>query len=193
MTQQATRKNRWRSVAGNEPLMVWSLSLPASSQKVARDDVMSVLRAGSSSGVLIANPGAVAAEGELLPWETAIRTGRAVPFVSRVNVRDPQGAVVEHTTGDAGRLLRAVEGLTAVEAQRFAASQPFAAAWTSSTLSSLTVSIAFFTTLWVNTSDPELHARNSARLDAFREALNALARQRGGRLVAAVPVADSTG
>jgi hypothetical protein len=169
--------------------MVWTLALPAAAAKVARADVRDVLVAGEASGVLIAQPGAIAAEGEPLPYEAALRAGRVAPFVSRVNVRDPQGAIVEHTTGDAGKLLRAVERFDPVEAQHFAASHPFAAAWTSSTLSSLTISIAFFTTLWVNTSDPMLHARNTARLEAFRKALTEIAQRRSGRLTAAIPAA----
>ncbi|MFZ9345461.1 MAG: hypothetical protein ACO268_09975 [Opitutales bacterium] len=102
----------------------------------------------------------------------------------RVVVRDGTGALVERTAADAGALLRSLEPLEPAFARRFAAAHPFAAGWSTSTAAAITVTVGFFTTLWLPHGDAALEAANAPALDALRTALTALARRRGGRIVA---------
>ena len=180
-----TTKNRWQSFDGTEPVLAWMLSVPAPTAAERRAVVDEVLVAGRASGVLVAGDGAVrGGDGEPLPWESAVMSGAPVPFSSTVFVRDAHGAVVQRSTDDAGALLRSLEPLEAVYARRFAASHPFAAAWSTSTSTSLVVQIGFFTSLWFDDSDAELLQDNEPQLAAFRAALTGTARRRGGRLLA---------
>jgi hypothetical protein len=157
-----TTKNRWQSFDGTEPLLVWTLAVPLPSSPERRACVDELLAAGAKSGVLVAAAHAVqtSTTGELLPFEQAAYAALAVPFSSRVFVRDAMGVVVERTSGDAGALLASLEPLEPAYARRFAASRPFTAAWTTSTTNALAISIAFYTSLWLPHSDDELAQRN---------------------------------
>ena len=186
-----TTKNRWQSFDGPEPVLAWTLSVPAPSVADRRAVVDEVLAAGRASGVLAVGDGAVhGGDAEPLPWAEDAIAGRAVPFSSTVFVRDAHGAVVQRTTGDAGTLLRSLEPLEPAYARRFAAAHPFAAAWSTSTATSIAVQIAFFTSLWFDDTDGALLQKNEPLLAAFRAALTGLARRRGGKLQA--PSSPST-
>jgi hypothetical protein len=195
-----TTKNRWQSFDGSEPVAAWTLSVPAPTPAERRAVVDAVLSAGRSTGVLVAGDGAVRGgggaggggaggagdggvdDGELLPWADAVLAGRPVPFSSTVFVRDGQGEVVQRSSGDAGALLRSLEPLDPGYARRFAASHPFAAAWSTATATAITVQVGFFTSLWFDETDGVLLQRNEPAIAAFRAALTDLARRRGGRL-----------
>jgi hypothetical protein len=189
-----TTRNRWQSFDGVDPVLVWTLSAPAPRAEERRAIVDEVLRAGRSSGVLIAaDPGTSAAEGrsdsnEPLPWRAATGAAGAADaagsFSARVFVRDMGGSIVERTASDAGALLRGLEPLEPAYARRFAASRPFSQAWSVSTATAITIHIAFFTSLWFDETDGELLQRNEPALASFRAALSGIARRRGGRLVA---------
>jgi hypothetical protein len=185
-------KNRWQSFDGTEPVLQWTLSVPAPQAAERRAVVDEVMAAGRSSGVLVAGEQAVRSEGELLPWAEAIVAGASVPFSSTVFVRDAQGAVVRRSAGDAGALLRSLEPLELAYARRFAASHPFAAAWSTCTATSVAVHVAFFTSLWFDATDAELTRANEPQLAVFRAALVGIARRRGGRLVAPSSPSPST-
>jgi hypothetical protein len=180
-----TTKNRWQSFDGTEPVLSWTLSVPAPGSAEQRAVVDEVLAAGRASGVLVAADGAVVVgAAEPLPWADAAIRGQAVPFSSTVFVRDAQGAVVQRSASDAGALLRSLEPLEPGYARRFAASHPFAAAWTTSTSTSIAVQIAFFSSLWFDDTDVELLQKNEPALAAFRASLLGVARRRAGRFVA---------
>jgi hypothetical protein len=189
MTSGLIMRNRWRSFPGTDPLMLWTLAMPAPGAAEVRRAVGDFLGVGRQTGLLIAGDGAWVPDGEPLPWESVVKAGGLVPFTSRVCVRDGNGSVVEHATGNAGHLLTAVERLDAADARRIAAPRPFVAAWTTSKLATLTFSVAFFTTLWIDVSDRDLLALNTKRLEAFRAALAELARRHSGRLTATLPSA----
>jgi hypothetical protein len=178
-------KNRWQSFDGTEPVLAWTLSTPAPTAAERRALVDEVLAAGRASGVLIDTGGAVdAGDGEPLPWDAAVAAGAAAPFAARVFVRDGGGAIVERTAPDAGALLRGLEPLEPAYARRFAAARPFSAAWSTSTPTSITVHVGFFTSLWFDDTDASLLAKNEPALQEFRAALAGIARRRGGRLAA---------
>jgi hypothetical protein len=187
MTSQIVARNRWRSFPDTGPLMVWTMVAPSSSTHETRQLVDAVLRAGRETGVLIAAAGAVVADGEPLPWEAVVKAGGIAPFTSRVFVRDGNGNIIEQESNNAGQLLARIERLHSDDVRRIAAPRPFAVAWTTSKLSTITFSFAFFTTLWIEVSDAELLARNGQRLEKFRTALSALARAQSARLTAAMP------
>ncbi len=187
MPTQMLARNRWRSFPATDPLMLWTLTTPFSSRQEARRFAEEVLLLGRESGVLIAGANAIAAEGEPLPWEQSARAGGALPFTTRVSVRDGSGKIVDQLAADAGKLLATLERLDPSDVPRIAASRPFVAAWTTSTLSTMTVNFAFFTTLWIDIGDPELHERNTRRLEALRTGLTALAKRHAGRLTAMMP------
>jgi hypothetical protein len=182
-----TTRNRWHSPEGTDPLATWTFAAPAPTDAERRAIVGEVLDAGRASGVLLAGEGAVAPSGEPLPWEAAAYAGPLAPFASRVVVRDAAGALVTRTAGDAGALLRALEPLDDAYARRFAASRPFATAWSSSTSSGVTVTIAFGTSLWASHGDDALEQANAPALAAFRASLTSLARRRGARLTTPRP------
>jgi hypothetical protein len=177
-------KNRWHCPEGTEPLLAWTVSAPAPSSAQARAFVDEVMAAGRATGVLVAGPGAVAGSGELLPWEGAVYAGAPVPFSSHVVVRDRDGGLVSRVAGDAGALLRSLEPLEPAYARRFAASRPFAAAWSTASPATLTITIAFLTNLWLDHGDPGVQQANARGFDELRASLAAIARRRGGRLVA---------
>ena len=73
---------------------------------------------------------------------------------------------------------------------RFAAvGRPFVAAWQTRGEGSVEVCVAFLTTLHFDEQDAALHERNHARVVAARDGLTALARRRGGRLMAPTTLA----
>jgi hypothetical protein len=189
-----TTKNRWQSFDTIDPVLVWTLAVPAPQAADRRSVVDELLEAGRSSGVLLAGDGAVGVgDAELLPWELALVDGGQAPWSSRVFVRDALGALVQRTASDAGALLRSLEPLEPAYARRFAASRPFAAAWSTSTASTVTVQVGFYTSLWFDDADVELAQRNEPALTSFRAAMAAIARRRGGRLVAPLSPPATTG
>ena len=182
-------KNRWCSYDATDPILVWELSVPAPSPEEQQAVVVAVLAAGRDSGLLLTG-GPLPAFG--LPFEDALFAGDKVPFASRVFVRDLSGAIVERQSDDAGLLLRSLEPLDDVYARRFAASHPFVGAFSTSTDKSVTVSVCFFGSVFFDETDPELHAKNQPHLLAFRDALLAIARGRGGKLVAPTTTTTTT-
>jgi hypothetical protein len=178
--------NRWQSFETTEPVLAWSLVVVAPTPGDRRAVVDEVLAAGARTGVLLASPQAVREESatELLPWNDAVASGQPVPFSSRVFVRDATGGVVERTAADAGALLRQLEPIEALYARHFAAARPFAVAWTTTSATALEVTIAYFTSLWLEHGDEALHQKNLPALMTFRDALVAVARRRGGRIEA---------
>jgi len=181
-----TMQNRWQSFEGSEPVLTWVLAVPLPSAAERRACVDEVLAAGAASGVLVAGARAVStvAGEERLPSAGAAHACGALPFASRVVVRDGHGTFVDKTAGDAGALLSSLEALKPAYARRFAAPHPFAAAWTTSTPQALSNTVAFFTSLWLPHGDDALLARNLASLEQFRAALGAIARRCAGRLQA---------
>lgn len=186
-------KNRWCSYDATDPLLVWELAAPAPTAVERRAVVDAVVKAGRESGVLIVAGWPLrevtkASAGdalEPLPYEDALFSGDRVPFSSRVSVREgPAGAIVDKESDDAGALLRSLEVFDDVYARRFAASHPFVGAFSTSLEKSIAVSVCFFATVFFDESDPDLLAKNQVRLLAFRDALLAIARARGGKLVA---------
>lgn len=191
-------KNRWCSYDATDPILVWELAAPAPTPVERRAVVEAVVNAGRDSGLLIvagwplrevSRSASSERSDEPLPYEDALFAGAPVPFSSRVFVREgPGGAIVEKESDDAGALLRSLEsvddGADDVWARRFAASHPFVGAFSTSSDKSVAVSVCFFATLFFDEGDPELLAKNQPRLLAFRGALLALARSRGGKLVA---------
>jgi hypothetical protein len=179
----ADLKNHWQAFDSAEPLLVWQLRLPAPAgtdgdavAAAAVDEALDVL---AQSGLLITR--------RPLPAEEAVFAGEAPRGVSVVTVRDARGALVDERADDAGALLRRLEGpgLDAGYARRFAApGRPFVAAWQHRDAASVELRVAFFSTLHFDARDAALHEKNHARVIAARDGLLALARRRGGRIVA---------
>jgi hypothetical protein len=181
----AERKNHWQVFDTTEPLLLWHLRLPAPAgpegDAEANAGVDEALAALADSGLLEV--------GRPLPTEEAVFAGEAPRGPSTVTVRDAAGALVDERADDAGALLRRLEGpgLDAGYARRFAAlGRPFVAAWTKRDAGSIELCVAFFTTLHFDTRDAAVHAPNHARVVAARDGLLAVARRRGGRIVAPV-------
>ena len=191
-------KNHWCSYDATDPLLVWELRVPATSSQQPGSEqeqvVDAVCRAGRATGVVdyigwsdhrVSRPILEQRSGEWLPFEDALFGGVRVPFISTVFVRDARGAVHPRTAGDAGALLQELEpGLDDVYVRRFAASHPFVGLFSTSTDAAIDVSVCFFSNIFFDDQDAELFAANQQPLLKFREALLAIARQRGGTLTA---------
>jgi hypothetical protein len=120
-----------------------------------------------------------------LPTEAAVLEELADRSPSVVTVRNERGEVVDVEADDAGALLRRIEGpgLDVAYARRFAAlGIPFVAVWCRHADRELELSVAFFTTLFLDDSDAEVWRRNQRRVATARDGLAAICRRRGGRL-----------
>ena len=186
----AAPRNTWQVYDTTEPLLVWRLLIPVPTDAVddaaARDAVDAALEALQHSGLVL---GAT----QPLPTEDDVFAGAARPVQTRVLARTHLGALVERTSGDAGALLRELEGptLDAAYARRFAAAgRPFVAVWSSRGHGTVEVCVAFFSTIAFDERDADVHAANHARVAAARAGLEQVARRRGGRLTA--PLALTT-
>ncbi len=191
-------KNHWCSYDATDPVLTWELSVPAAASKQPGSEqeqvIDAVCRAGRATGVVdwigwsdhrVSRPILEQRPGEWLPFEDALFAGVRVPLISTVFVRDDKGAVHPRTAGDAGALLRELEPqLDDVYVRRFAASHPFVGLFSTSTESTLAVTVCFFSNVFFDEQDAALFAANQAPLLKFREALLAIARQRGGTLTA---------
>jgi hypothetical protein len=181
----AAPRNQWQVYDTTEPLLVWHLLLPAPNDDVANAAVDDALQRLAASGLLLGAH-------RPLPDEATVFAGTPLPFQTRVQVRDERGALVERTANDAGALLRTLEGptLDAGYARRFAApGRPFVAAWSVRQGATVEVCVAFYSTIAFDDRDADVHAKNQARLEAARAALEGLARRCGGRLVAPLELA----
>jgi len=181
----AAPRNQWQVYDTTEPLLVWHLLLPAPNDDVANAAVDDALQGLAASGLLLGAK-------RPLPDEASVYAGGALPFQTRVHVRDERGAIVERTVTDAGALLRTLEGptLDVGYARRFAApGRPFVAAWSVRHEAAVEVCVAFYSTIAFDDRDADVHAKNQARLEAARAALEGLARRWGGRLVAPLELA----
>jgi hypothetical protein len=181
----AELKNHWQAFDSTEPLLVWHLRLPAPSgpagdtdANVAVDEALAVL---ATTGVLTMR--------RPLPTEDAVFAGEAPRGVSVVTVRNIRGELIDERADDAGALLRRLEGpgVDPGWARRFAApGRPFVAAWTHRDAVSVELCVGFFATAHFDERDDAVYEKNHARLVAARDGLLALARRRGGRIVAPV-------
>jgi hypothetical protein len=110
-----------------------------------------------------------------LPTEAAVLEELADRSPSVVTVRNERGEVVDVEADDAGALLRRIEGpgLDVAYARRFAAlGIPFVAVWCRHGDRELELSVAFFTTLFLDDSDAEVWRRNQRRVATARDGLN---------------------
>jgi len=181
----AAPRNQWQVYDTTEPLLVWHLLLPAPNDDVANAAVDEALQGLAASGLLLGAH-------RPLPDEATVYAGGALPFQTRVQVRDGSGALVERTATDAGALLRTLEGptLDVGYARRFAApGRPFVAAWSVRQGATVEVRVAFYSTIAFDERDAAVHAANHARMHDARAALEGLARRCGGRLVAPLTLA----
>lgn len=175
----AAPTNLWQVHDTTEPLLLWHLRLPATDDGHADTVVDEALAVLAASGLLQTQ--------RPLPDEVHVYEGSAPLQPSVVTVRARDGALVDETTGDAGALLRRLEGvnLDATYARHFAVeARPFVAAWSTRDRSSVEVCVAFMTTLHFDERDGAVFAANHARVVAARDGLEQLARRRGGRLTA---------
>ncbi len=188
-TVMSQPRTRWHVFDTAEPLLVWRVRLPLPAR--ANDENVAGLMAELLE--VLDTTGLVRARAPL-PTEAAVLEGVADRSSSVVTVRDEHGEVVDVEEDDAGSLLRRIEGpgLDAAYARRFAATgRPFVAAWVSLEPASLELSVAFFSTLHFDASDAATYERNQRRLVAARDGLAGLCRQRGGRLMAPLTLAEA--
>ena len=175
-------RTQWHVSDSAEPVLAWRVRLPV---PAGADD-------GAVAGLIaellevLATSGLVRARAPL-PTEAAVLEELADRSPSVVTVRNERGEVVDVEADDAGALLRRIEGpgLDVAYARRFAAlGIPFVAVWCRHGDRELELSVAFFTTLFLDDSDAEVWRRNQRRVATARDGLAAICRGRGGLLLA---------